>query len=52
MRDGAYKTNQDVRADLHLLYNNALAFNGIDHAITVASKLVRDSLLEKIENLG
>ncbi len=51
LRDGLYPTMGDVRADVQLLYDNAEAFNGVDHIITKAASEVRESLLQKLNNL-
>ncbi|RDW62869.1 hypothetical protein BP5796_11171 [Coleophoma crateriformis] len=39
------------RADVNLLANNALTFNGPDHSITLAADEVRQSLLSKTANI-
>ncbi|CZR53179.1 related to bromodomain protein BDF1 [Phialocephala subalpina] len=46
--DKVYSTMGDVRDAVQLLHNNANTFNGPDHAITIAARAVRDSLLDKI----
>ncbi|KAH8818394.1 hypothetical protein F5882DRAFT_6131 [Hyaloscypha sp. PMI_1271] len=51
LKDGLYLTLQDVRDDVQLLYENALAFNGHGHSIEIAAAEVRSALLSKLNNL-
>ena len=51
LKDGLYFTLQDVRDDVQLLYENALAFNGQGHSIEIAAAEVRSTLLSKLNNL-
>ena len=41
----------DFRADVILLYENSVNFNGIDHIITSAALKVRDTILKAISNM-
>ncbi|KAM3065303.1 transcription initiation at TATA-containing promoter protein [Clarireedia jacksonii] len=51
LRNGTYKTINDLRADLDLLYDNAVTFNGEDHLVAKAANDVRMSMFEKLANL-
>jgi hypothetical protein len=44
-----YRSIDDFKADIQLLYNNAVLFNGIDHNLARAAGTVRDSILSKLE---
>ena len=50
-REDAYKTYGEFKAKVQLLYNNALAFNGPEHAITASAAIVRDQILAKLPEL-
>jgi bromodomain-containing factor 1 len=51
LRSGTYKTINDLKADLDLLYDNAVTFNGADHLVAIAANDVRESMFEKLANL-
>ncbi|PQE30033.1 hypothetical protein CJF32_00009453 [Rutstroemia sp. NJR-2017a WRK4] len=51
LRNGNYKTINDLKADLDLLYDNAVTFNGEDHLVATAANDVRMSMFEKLANL-
>ena len=47
VRDGTYLTWGNFRADIQLIANNALLFNGENHPITKAGEAVRNSVFAK-----
>ena len=47
VRDGQYPTWGDFRADIQLIADNAMLFNGENHPITKAGETVRNSLFSK-----
>ncbi|KAE8446739.1 hypothetical protein EG329_011644 [Mollisiaceae sp. DMI_Dod_QoI] len=51
LQNKIYKTMNDVRADIQLLFNNALTFNGPGSTFTFAAGQVRDALLNRIANI-
>lgn len=51
VKGGKYATMDAFRADIELIYSNALLFNGTDNPITVAGKDVRDTILAKVATL-
>jgi bromodomain-containing factor 1 len=51
MKNNIYPSMDDFRADAILLYENSLAFNGIDHIITSAALEVRDTILKAISDM-
>ncbi len=51
VKNNIYHSMDDFRADVVLLYENSLNFNGIDHIITSAALEVRDTILEAISDI-
>jgi bromodomain-containing factor 1 len=51
VKNNIYHSLDDIRADIILLYENSLAFNGIDHIITSAALEVRDTILKVIRGI-
>jgi bromodomain-containing factor 1 len=51
VKNNIYLSMNDFRADAILLYENSLAFNGIDHIITSAALEVRDTILKAISDI-
>jgi hypothetical protein len=51
VKNNIYSSLDDFRADAILLYENSLAFNGIDHIITSTALEVRDTILRAINDL-
>ncbi len=51
IKNNAYHSLDDFRADAILLYENSLAFNGIDHIVTSAALEVRDTILKAISDV-
>ena len=51
VKNNIYHSLDDIRADTILLYENSLAFNGIDHIITSATLKVRDTILKVISDI-
>jgi bromodomain-containing factor 1 len=51
LKDGAYPSLDALKDDVRLIVTNTTIFNGPDHLVTVAARGVRDSLLNKFENL-
>ncbi len=51
VKNNIYPSMDDFRADAILLYENSLAFNGIDHIITSAALEVRDTILKAISDM-
>lgn len=39
------------KSDVHLLYENAVTFNGVSHKIADSAMSVRDSIFAKIEKI-
>lgn len=52
LRDGKYPTMDDFKAEVNLIYENALKFNNEGHTVTAAGKTVRDSILTKMNNIA
>ena len=51
VKNNIYHSIDDFRADAILLYENSLAFNGIDHIVTSAALEVRDTILKAISDI-
>jgi len=51
VKENKYSSIADFKADIHLLHDNALAFNGEGHTISKAAVDVRDSILAKVDAL-
>ncbi|KAI1855212.1 hypothetical protein JX266_000077 [Neoarthrinium moseri] len=51
-RDGKYTTFGEFKADLELLYNNSMKFNGPENVVTVAASRVRSDLLGKLSEIS
>ncbi|ESZ92882.1 hypothetical protein SBOR_6745 [Sclerotinia borealis F-4128] len=51
IKGGEYPSIQAIKDDAVLLYDNAVAFNGLDNPITSAAKDVRISILTKLGSL-
>lgn len=52
LREDAYKTYGEFKDKVRLLHSNTLAFNGPEHAITVAAADVQNSVLAKLSEIG
>jgi bromodomain-containing factor 1 len=48
IKSNMYQSMDAFKADVLLLYQNSVDFNGIDHAITRAALEVRDTILKTI----
>jgi hypothetical protein len=51
VKNNIYPSIDDFRANAILLYENSLAFNGIDHIVTSAALELRDTILKAISNM-
>lgn len=51
VKDGKYATMDDFKADLKLLHDNAVLFNGPDHEVAKSAKIVGDAILVKIASI-
>jgi bromodomain-containing factor 1 len=51
IRTNVYPTKEDFKADVRLIYDNAVIFNGPDHTVTMAAQEVRDAILTMTSNL-
>ncbi|KAI9644250.1 transcription initiation at TATA-containing promoter protein [Ciborinia camelliae] len=51
IKGGEYPSIQAIKDDAALLYENAVAFNGLDNPITVAAKDVKTSIITKLGSL-
>jgi bromodomain-containing factor 1 len=51
VKNNIYPSIDDFRANAILLYENSLAFNGIDYIITSAALEVRDTILKAISDI-
>ena len=51
VKNDIYPSIDEFRADVLLLYQNSVDFNGADHIITSAAIEVRDTILEAISNI-
>ncbi|KAH8811825.1 hypothetical protein F5884DRAFT_291950 [Xylogone sp. PMI_703] len=51
VKGGEYATIKDFRDDVWLLYNNCLAFNGPEHAVTKTAEEVRDAIFSRTADL-
>ncbi|KUJ07251.1 Bromodomain-containing protein [Mollisia scopiformis] len=51
VKNNAYQSMDDLRADVILLYQNSVDFNGIDHIVTSAALEVRDTILKAISDM-
>jgi len=52
VREGKYAAMSDFKADVQLLYDNALTFNGDPHLVTKAADAVRQAILEKASKVS
>ncbi|KAI1388512.1 Bromodomain-containing protein [Hypoxylon trugodes] len=48
LREDKYTNYGAFKADLQLLYQNSVAFNGESNGITLAARMVRDNILNKL----
>jgi hypothetical protein len=51
VKNNIYPSMDDFRADVILLYQNCVDFNGIDHIITSAALKIRDTILKAISDM-
>jgi bromodomain-containing factor 1 len=51
LKQNLYSTLDDFKADVELIYTNALAFNGADHTVTNAAIEARDAVLNRIASI-
>lgn len=51
-RDNQYATFGEFKADLRLLYDNSLKFNGTGNIVTIAASRVRHDLFNKISEIA
>jgi bromodomain-containing factor 1 len=51
LKQNLYPTLDDFKADVELIYTNALAFNGADHTVTNAAIEARDAVLNRIASI-
>ncbi|QSZ33270.1 hypothetical protein DSL72_002858 [Monilinia vaccinii-corymbosi] len=51
IKNGEYPSIQAIKDDAVLLYENAVAFNGLDNPITVAANDVKTSIISKLGSL-
>ncbi|KAA8565386.1 hypothetical protein MFRU_045g00730 [Monilinia fructicola] len=51
IKSGEYPSIQAIKDDAVLLYENAVAFNGLDNPITVAANDVKTSIISKLGSL-
>jgi Bromodomain len=49
VKNNIYSSIDDFTADVVLLYQNRVEFNGVDHIITSAALEVRDTILDALE---
>ncbi|KAH9212129.1 hypothetical protein DL95DRAFT_179825 [Leptodontidium sp. 2 PMI_412] len=48
---GGYTSMEAIKADVRLIYDNAVTFNGVDHMISNSALEVRNVILGKIDNM-
>jgi bromodomain-containing factor 1 len=51
VKEKKYRSMDDFKAHVQLLYDNAVLFNGVDHDITRAAASTRDSILSKVATI-
>ncbi|KAH7351161.1 hypothetical protein BKA65DRAFT_525384 [Rhexocercosporidium sp. MPI-PUGE-AT-0058] len=51
LNSGGYTSMDAVKADVRLIYDNAVTFNGVDHMISNSALEVRNVILSKIDNM-
>ena len=51
LRENKYPSMDDFKAEVNLIYDNALLFNGDNHTITTSGQVVRDAILNKMANV-
>jgi hypothetical protein len=51
VKNNIYPSVDDFRADIVLLYQNSVDFNGIDHMITSIALEVRDTILNALNDM-
>ena len=51
VKNDVYPSIDEFRADVILLHQNSVDFNGTDHIITSAALEVRDTILETVSDL-
>jgi hypothetical protein len=51
VKNNIYPSVNDFRADIILLYQNSVDFNGIDHIITSTALEVQDTILNVLNNM-
>jgi hypothetical protein len=51
VKNNIYPSVDDFRADIVLLYQNSVDFNGIDHIITSTALEVRDTILNALNDM-
>ena len=51
LKNNIYPSIDNFRADAILLYENSLAFNGIDHIVTSVALELRDTILKAISDV-
>lgn len=51
VKNNRYSSVDDLRADVVLLYQNTVEFNGIDHIITSTALEVRDTILSALNDM-
>jgi len=51
LKDSVYASWDAFKADLDLMGDNAENFNGPDHAVTKSARLVRDSIMSKLQHV-
>ena len=52
LKNDMYPSVDALKADVVLLYQNSVDFNGVDHIITSTALEVRDTILSAIDDLG
>ncbi|KAG0652853.1 Bromodomain-containing factor 1 [Hyphodiscus hymeniophilus] len=51
LKDQKYPTMDAFKVEVNLLYDNAVAFNGDTHEVTNSAKVIRDTILKKLDNI-
>jgi bromodomain-containing factor 1 len=51
LKEEKYPSMDDFKAEVDLLYENAVTFNGENHEVTASAKVVRDAILSKMASI-
>ncbi|KAI0389697.1 Bromodomain-containing protein [Xylariaceae sp. FL0594] len=51
LREGKYSTYGDFKADVHLLYQNAVTYNGATHQVTDSAANVREYIFKRVPDI-